>query len=715
MNAEISTRGIAGQFKSDTPDGNYENSPAAQKSQSNGRVKFRVEYVETSTGTVIHSSETKGLSYEDESLRWNEQVVFEIVTTIRTDQKSKPEGFEFKHPAAANISSVSMQILSGSVIHALRSVVKYYPGQDLSSDIVKIPAPYAILVHHYDELMEYATRLKPDDHKEFCCREKDAYEHICVLKAFLDEQIMPVVEEERARNERGYSTFDMLWVAFKPGTPIQGARAEDDEPYAGIMHSITGGSFQIPAVSWTFNYWTLAYDGSLVDRTRGYSTLGKFIGEEKRTIFPVDLKKSPREEGVEKLIAQGKLYWSLLRKQCRYFRGRTQQFPHNEVDGLVMVDMDAYYEAFPQSRPMHMDSTVDTRTWISDCTCSVCNQRQDAKLNNPETVLFEDYQDLAPKVRDDLEEDQYLLLPGRIYAFVFGTRTWELLDVNGFSEPKFEENMIDNLVMDEKRVSILKALAKSFIRINSLGEKSEREPWSADFVKRKGNGLIFLLHGKLGVGKTCTAECIAAFTSRPLMVVTSSDIGTNPLYVEKNLTTHFKRARSWGAVVLIDEADVFMERRSTADLARNSLVAGKPSHLVIGSFDDAFISRIHVQLYYPDFDEDSRRKVWQTFIDKLQHERGDYLRLNIDAKEYLEGKELKAVKWNGREIRNAFQTAVALAEYDALKDQEGKIILTDKHLKSVVEMSRDFKDYLKDLHRGDEGKRAERRMERLDK
>jgi hypothetical protein len=63
----------------------------------------------------------------------------------------------------------------------------------------------------------------------------------------------------------------------------------------------------------------------------------------------------------------------------------------------------------------------------------------------------------------------------------------------------------------------------------------------------------------------------------------------------------------------------------------------------------------------------------------------------------------------------AFQTAVALAEFEAVKDQEGKIVLTDKHLRAVVEMSRDFKEYLHDLHKGDEEKRAERRHERLDK
>lgn len=70
-------------------------------------------------------------------------------------------------------------------------------------------------------------------------------------------------------------------------------------------------------------------------------------------------------------------------------------------------------------------------------------------------------------------------------------------------------------------------------------------------------------------------ECIAAYTKRPLMVLTSSDLGTDPTRIELNLARHFKTATSWGAVLLIDEADVFLERRGSADLVRNSLVAGE--------------------------------------------------------------------------------------------------------------------------------------------
>lgn len=57
---------------------------------------------------------------------------------------------------------------------------------------------------------------------------------------------------------------------------------------------------------------------------------------------------------------------------------------------------------------------------------------------------------------------------------------------------------------------------------------------------------------------------------------------------------------------------------------------------------------------------------------------------------------------------------MALAEYEAIKDEEKKIVITDSHLRAVVQLSSDFKQYVNTLHRGDEGKRAERKYERLD-
>lgn len=77
--------------------------------------------------------------------------------------------------------------------------------------------------------------------------------------------------------------------------------------------------------------------------------------------------------------------------------------------------------------------------------------------------------------------------------------------MKNFFAPEFQHEMIDDLVMDQAMVKMLKALAKSHIRVNKRGNPIGNEPWAADFVEGKGNWLIFLLHWKAGVGKTATA------------------------------------------------------------------------------------------------------------------------------------------------------------------------------------------------------------------
>lgn len=73
------------------------------------------------------------------------------------------------------------------------------------------------------------------------------------------------------------------------------------------------------------------------------------------------------------------------------------------------------------------------------------------------------------------------------------------------------------------------------------------------------------------------SESVANYTRRPLLSLTVADIGTDEQTMEDNLHQWFEMAASWDAIILIDEADVFLEKRTVADLQRNSLVSGECS------------------------------------------------------------------------------------------------------------------------------------------
>jgi SpoVK/Ycf46/Vps4 family AAA+-type ATPase len=189
-------------------------------------------------------------------------------------------------------------------------------------------------------------------------------------------------------------------------------------------------------------------------------------------------------------------------------------------------------------------------------------------------------------------------------------------------------------------------------------------PWTADYIENKGKGLVFLLHGKPGVGKTYTAECIAHLVQRPLLSVTCADIGVEPSEIEEKLRRWFKIARRWDAIMLLDEADIYMEFRQTHDLTRNNLVASFLRAIEyydgvlflttnrIGTFDETFLSRV-TAIYYSDFDDDDRKRIWENYFEKLEQERADEIHVPRSTKEYaVDSTDVRELKWNGREIRN---------------------------------------------------------------
>lgn len=92
-----------------------------------------------------------------------------------------------------------------------------------------------------------------------------------------------------------------------------------------------------------------------------------------------------------------------------------------------------------------------------------------------------------------------------------------------------------------------------------------------DVVGGKSGGSIILTAGPPGVGKTLTAEVYSEVVSRPLYSVQCAQLGTHADDLEESLRRIFFRASRWNAILLLDEADVYISKRGS-DLQQNAIV-----------------------------------------------------------------------------------------------------------------------------------------------
>lgn len=133
----------------------------------------------------------------------------------------------------------------------------------------------------------------------------------------------------------------------------------------------------------------------------------------------------------------------------------------------------------------------------------------------------------------------------------------------------------------------------------------------------------------------------------------------------------------------------------------------------VGHFDEAFKSRIHVSLYYPALNKRSTLKIWKMNLERLSKSKKVFEVETEDIYDYARRHYRDLYKkgkttWNGRQIKNAFQTAIALAEFEANKKEAGKPVLKLEHFEIVARASEDFDDYLCRVHGGTEADLAMR-------
>ena len=180
------------------------------------------------------------------------------------------------------------------------------------------------------------------------------------------------------------------------------------------------------------------------------------------------------------------------------------------------------------------------------------------------------------------DEDRLLFLPPRLLGFALEKKFWGQFKVNDLTrtnltatqdqlDPFWKELQLDN---DAKDRLMAYVEFHSNSRQQAIANASESiDAESFDIIEDKGRGLVIMLHGPPGVGKTLTAETIARAIVRPLYPVTVADVGIDPYEAEERLYEIFTLAQRWQAILLMDEADVFVEARNQSDISRNALVA----------------------------------------------------------------------------------------------------------------------------------------------
>lgn len=143
-----------------------------------------------------------------------------------------------------------------------------------------------------------------------------------------------------------------------------------------------------------------------------------------------------------------------------------------------------------------------------------------------------------------------------------------------------------------------------------------------DVVSGKGQSVNILSGGLPGTGKTLTAEVLAEYKERPLYSVQCSQLGIDPETIEKNLAVILQRANRWNAILLLDEADVYITRRGSS-LQHNAIVGVflrilEYAQCILfmttnraADVDDAIASRCIVLINYDLPPSDDQIRIWK--------------------------------------------------------------------------------------------------------
>lgn len=215
--------------------------------------------------------------------------------------------------------------------------------------------------------------------------------------------------------------------------------------------------------------------------------------------------------------------------------------------------------------------------------------------------------------------DQRVALDRRVLDFSVGldTEINELVEGSDLYEPKVE---LSQVVLPEGQIDIILKQCRAYDSFR----KYSTEKGLQDLLSY-GNGLVIMLCGKSGTGKTMTVNAIAKDLGKKVLLVDFGSLSgrKDGFEADADLRGLFREAHMNNAVLFFDECEnVFRSRNQGGDRLLNSLLTEIERHEGIVflatnrpyELDEAMHRRITAVIEYRPPDHEMRTKIWERLL-----------------------------------------------------------------------------------------------------
>ncbi|KAG9234677.1 P-loop containing nucleoside triphosphate hydrolase protein [Amylocarpus encephaloides] len=578
--------------------------------------------------------------------------------------------------------TTSITIQDAAMRKVLTEVLNKYQDLDMELENWTFIPPFMPLVHRWDILKNFQSATMEDSLRRAAS----------ALLAFLSPIIASSIISLNATKKTGKVSFANVWQIFPPSAFVLTKFFGVDAICRVLKYKKREADRHNPR-GWVIDMEYVDWNGENSGYTTTTLTIWEYDGFRRVTslpVFPISFL-AEIEETKSAMMERGRKFERLRGYKFMISNGtkillETEKPEQRPVAGNVCVDAYAYYRSCnivkPVLRPLKPEVDEDSGEDIVE-DAELSDTPYDTNFTVAAVEVASTAKGPAERTEDlsPLTEEQAMMATPWLKGFDLKSKDWCELKVEDLKEMTWNDEAFEKLVLPGGE----KDLAWAFVENKSICITE-----FDDFIPDKGRGLIILMFGPPGVGKTFTAEAVAERSRVPLYSMSAGDLGIQPGEVEKSLERALELCRMWNAMLLLDEADVFLGVRTNESLARNELVSIFLTKLEyyqgilflttnrISSIDHAFQSRVDLFLPYHDLSVEARATVWENFIEKAGRHKFDF---------ETEGEvvaKLAELKLNGREIKNLIKSAQLLSAKSGAKVTiERLYMLADKRVQAL--------------------------------